>query len=80
MSIFRDLLLEIVDPGSGYKPVGIHEMSIFYGTGTDSTPPATQDEQDEFHDLLEDDEQQAFEYLNNWLVGRGLDPLEIVDR
>jgi len=51
MKLLRECITEIV--AKGYKPVGIHEMSIFYGAGMETVPPATQDEQDEFHRLLD---------------------------
>ena len=66
--------------GSGYKPVGYHEIAIFYGTApTPGITPASDVEQDEFHRLLDVDEDQAYEFLNQWLVSRGMDRLDIVD-
>ena len=78
MRLLRNYVFEITGV-PGYRPVGVHEMMIFYGTVGGSVAPATDDEQDEFHRLLEQDEDLAYEYLNNWLVGRGLAPLDIVD-
>jgi len=78
MKLLRQYITEVAGV-SGYKPVGIHEMMIFYGTGGANVPPATDDEQEEFHMLLDQDEDQAYGYLNDWLVGRGLTPLDIVD-
>ena len=80
MNILRQYISEIVAPGTGYKPVGYHEVSIFYGTApVAGLSPATAEEQDEFNRLLDVDEDLAYEYLNKWLEGRGLDRLDIVD-
>ena len=62
----------------GYHPVGFHEVSIFYGTASSSSvPSATDREQDEFHRLLDIDEDLAYEYLNKWLEKQGLDRLDV---
>ena len=62
----------------GYRPVGFHEVSIFYGTASSSSvKPASDKEQDEFHRLLDIDEDMAYEYLNKWLEKQGLDRLDV---
>ena len=78
MSLLRNYISEIV--AKGYKPVGYHEVSMFYGTAPiPSGAPASEKEQDEFHRLLDIDEDQAYEYLNKWLEKQGLKRLDIYD-
>lgn len=72
------IISEIV--AKGYRPVGFHEVSMFYGTASSTgVPPASDKEQNEFHRLLDIDEDLAYEYLNKWLEKQGLDRLDIHD-
>jgi len=78
MILLREYINEIV--AKGYKPVGYHEVSIFYGTApTLHVRPASSEEQHKFHELLDRNEDQAYEYLNKWLESRGLDRLDVYD-
>ena len=78
MNLLREYISEIV--AKGYKPVGYHEVAMFYGTAPiPGVLPAFDEEQDEFHRLLDIDEDAAYEYLNKWLVSRGLKALDITD-
>ena len=78
MSVLRDYIAEVV--AKGYKPVGYHEVSMFYGTApSPSGKPASPEEQEEFHRLLDIDEDQAYEYLNKWLESRGMNRLDVYD-
>ena len=73
-----ECITEIVK--KGYNAVGYHEVMMFYGSApTPGVQPASDEEQDEFHRLLDIDEDAAYEYLNKWLVGRGLKALDITD-
>ena len=76
MNFLREYITEIV--ATDHKAVGYHEVAIFYGTApTPGVLPASDEEQDDFHKLLDVDEDAAYEYLNKWLVGRGLKALDI---
>lgn len=78
MSLLREYIAEVV--AKGYKPVGYHEVSMFYGTAPNpSGKPASPEEQEEFHDLLDIDEEKAYEYLNKWLESQGMDRLDVYD-
>ena len=78
MKLLREYISEVV--AKGYKPVGYHEVSMFYGTAPIKTgSPATAQEQDEFHRLLDIDEDRAYEYLNKWLESRGMNRLDVYD-
>jgi hypothetical protein len=78
MKLLRGHITEIVS--KGYSAVGYHEVAIFYGTApTPGVQSASDEEQDELHRLLDIDEDAAYEYLNKWLVGRGLKSLEVID-
>jgi hypothetical protein len=70
-------ITEIV--AKGYKAVGYHEVAMFYGTAPiPGVLPASDEEQDGFHKLLDIDEDAAYEYLNKWLMSRGLKALDII--
>jgi len=76
MNLLRKCISEIV--AKGYKAVGYHEVMMFYGSAPQpGVLPASDEEQGEFHKLLDIDEDAAYEYLNKWLVGRGLKALDI---
>ena len=78
MKLLREYIAEIVK--KDYSAVGYHEVAMFYGTAPmPGVQPASDEEQDEFHGLLDTDEDEAYEYLNKWLVGRGLKSLEVID-
>jgi len=78
MKLLREYITEIVS--KSYSAVGYHEVTIFYGTAPmPGVLPASDEEQDEFHKLLDVDEDAAYEYLNKWLVGRGLKALDITN-
>jgi hypothetical protein len=75
----RKHVSEIV--AKGYHPVGFHEVSMFYGTTSNaSITPASIEEQDEFHRLLDINEDLAYEYLNKWLENQGLDRLDVYSK
>ena len=76
MKLLREYITEIVV--KGYNAVGYHEIMMFYGTAPQpGVLPASDEEQDEFHRLLDVDEDAAYEYLNKWLVSCGLKALDI---
>ena len=78
MNLLRGYITEIVK--KGYNAVGYHEVMMFYGSApTPGVLPASDEEITEFHRLLKDDEDAAHEYLNKWLVSRGLKALDITD-
>jgi hypothetical protein len=76
MKLLHEYITEIVK--KGYNAVGYHEVMMFYGTALQpGVLPASDEEQVEFHRLLDIDEDAAHEYLNKWLVSRGLKALDI---
>lgn len=59
----------------GYDPLLVQEvMSYFFGIGKSDVKPATKEEIATFLDLLDSPvgELLALDYLNVWLIGRGM--------